>query len=72
MSAISIDESDWSSRARLKCPSARRHTDWTALEDAFYCHTCDRQYRVLVDGKDGVYVRRDDVEIRARRWQRGR
>jgi hypothetical protein len=70
MSAISIDESDWASRARLQCPATQGHTDWQAIETAFYCRTCERTYDRLVDAKTGDLVERSDVTISRRRWGR--
>lgn len=66
--AIHIDESDWASRSRLKCPTEHRQTDWHGTQDAFHCRSCGRTYETFVDGKTGQLVERDDVELeRARR-----
>lgn len=62
MAAIEIQQADWVSRARLKC--IQQHTDWRARETGFYCYTCGEEYDVLVDGKSGRFVDRDDVEVR--------
>lgn len=70
MAGISIDEADWSSRARLKCPTAGRHTDWYATEDGFFCRSCGEEYRTFIDSKHGRYVRRREVSLRRRRRKR--
>lgn len=63
MPAVTVDVTNWASKARLRCPDPRAHSGWRADGSSFWCPSCNKAYDELVDAKTGERVAREDVRL---------